>query len=119
MPVHAYSMDDLMRAVEAYPRGARDRVTLEYVLIKGVTDTPGEIAALKELLKSRRSWVKVNLIPFNPVPGMDLDEPSEERVNAIGRELTREGFTVTVRRSLGRDIRAACGQLAAAPQTQV
>jgi len=113
MPVHAYSMDDLLNAVDAYPRGARDRVTLEYVLIKGVTDTPEEIAALKELLRTRRSWVKVNLIPFNPVPGMDFDEPSVARVDAIGRELARERFTVTVRRSLGRDILAACGQLAA------
>jgi 23S rRNA (adenine2503-C2)-methyltransferase len=108
-------MRELMEALDAYPRGARERVTLEYVLLKGISDTPAEISALKALLKPRRGWVKVNLIPFNPVPGLEFQESSEARVNAIGAELSDAGFTVTVRRSLGRDIRAACGQLAAEP----
>jgi len=116
MPIHTYSIKELMEAIDAYPRGARERITLEYVLLKGISDTPAEISALKALLRPRRSWVKVNLIPFNPVPGIAFQEPAEARVNAIGAELAEAGLTVTVRRSLGRDIQAACGQLAAEKQ---
>jgi len=113
MPVHTYTMKELFDAMLAYPRRPGDRITLEYVLIKGVTDTDAELRALFDLLKPHRRVFKVNLIPYNAVPGLPYAEPDEARVDEVGRMLADRDITVTVRRSLGRDIRAACGQLAA------
>ncbi len=112
MPVHTYTMRELFEAMLAYPRKPGERITLEYVLIKGVNDTDAELGALFDLLKPHRRVFKVNLIPYNAVPDLPYEEPEEARVDAVGRMLARREITVTVRRSLGRDIRAACGQLA-------
>jgi 23S rRNA (adenine2503-C2)-methyltransferase len=112
MPVHTYSMGELFDAMLAYPRKPGDRITLEYVLIKGVTDTDAELRALVDLLKPHRRAFKVNLIPYNAVPGLPYAEPDAARVDEVGRMLAARDITVTVRRSLGRDILAACGQLA-------
>ena len=112
MPVHTYTMKELFDAMLAYPRRPGDRITLEYVLIKGVTDTDTELRALFELLKPHRRVFKVNLIPYNAVPGLPYAEPDAARVDAVAGMLAQREITVTVRRSLGRDILAACGQLA-------
>ena len=103
-------MEEILDACRRFPLGARDRITFEYVLLAGVNDTPADAARLASLLGDMRA--KVNLIPLNPAAGIPFERPADNRVNAFGRILADRGITVSVRRSRGRDIRAACGQLA-------
>ena len=88
----------------------RRPVFIEYTLIDGVNDSPEDARRLPGLLHGIPS--KVNLIPLNPHPDTPLRAPSDARVDAFMRELADRGFRVTVRRSRGPDIQAACGQLA-------
>ena len=79
------------------------------MLLDGVNDTPEDARRLVELLDGIKA--KVNLLPLNEAPGIPFERPSDERVNAFAKILADRGVTVSVRRSRGRDIRAACGQL--------
>jgi 23S rRNA (adenine2503-C2)-methyltransferase len=105
-----HGVEEILDACRRFPLGARDRITFEYVLLAGVNDTPADAARLASLLGDMRA--KVNLIPLNPAAGIPFERPADNRVNAFGRILADRGITVSVRRSRGRDIRAACGQLA-------
>ena len=105
-----YGIDEVLDACRAFPLGKRDRITFEYVLLAGVNDTPGDAHRLARLLADIRA--KVNLIPLNPAPGIPYERPSDDRVNEFGRILADLGLIVSVRKSRGQDIRAACGQLA-------
>jgi len=105
-----YPLDQLMAGIRAYPglSNAR-RVTFEYVMLKGVNDSPAEAKALVQLLKGIPA--KINLIPFNPWPGTKYecsDWPTIERFAAV---LNRAGYASPIRTPRGRDILAACGQL--------
>jgi 23S rRNA (adenine2503-C2)-methyltransferase len=105
-----YGIDEVLDACRSFPLGKRDRITFEYVLLAGVNDTPGDAHRLARLLADIRG--KVNLIPLNPAPGIPYERPSDDRINEFGRILADLGLVVSVRRSRGQDIRAACGQLA-------
>jgi 23S rRNA (adenine2503-C2)-methyltransferase len=87
----------------------RSRITFEYVLLEGVNDSLEDARRLAKLLASIKA--KVNLIPLNAAPGIPFERPSDARVDAFARVLAEKGVTVSVRKSRGRDIRAACGQL--------
>ena len=91
------------------------------MLLDGVNDTPEDARRLVKLLAGIKA--KVNLLPLNAAPGIPFERPSDERVDAFARILADQGVTVSVRKSRGRDIRAACGQLivdrAARPRPQV
>jgi 23S rRNA (adenine2503-C2)-methyltransferase len=100
---------EIMRAADAYVKATGRRVSYEYVLLSGVNDSPREARELARLLSGRLAHV--NLIPFNPAPGIPFERPREARVEAFRRELLRRGIEVTVRRSRGVRIRAGCGQL--------
>ena len=104
-----YSLAELMDACRRVPLKRRNRITFEYVLLDGVNDTPEDARRLVRLLASVKS--KVNLIPLNAAPGIPFDRPSDNRVDAFARIVAAGGLTVSVRKSRGRDIRAACGQL--------
>jgi 23S rRNA (adenine2503-C2)-methyltransferase len=104
-----YGLTDLLEACRRFPVKRRDRITFEYVLLKGVNDTPADARRLARLLEGIRS--KVNLIPLNEAAGIPFARPSDERVSRFGEILAEQGVTVMVRKSRGRDIRAACGQL--------
>jgi 23S rRNA (adenine2503-C2)-methyltransferase len=104
-----YGLTDLVDACKRFPVKRRDRITFEYVLLEGVNDTPDDARRLVRLLHGVRA--KVNLLPLNEAPGIPFRRPSDERVNAFAAALAERGITVMVRRSRGRDIRAACGQL--------
>ena len=82
---------------------------MEYVLVDGVNDAPEQARALGTLLRRRRCHV--NLIPWNPVAGMGFQRPPRERQEAFAEALRESGVSVTLRRSLGRETDAACGQL--------
>jgi 23S rRNA (adenine2503-C2)-methyltransferase len=105
-----YPLDQLMAGIRAYPglSNAR-RVTFEYVMLKGVNDTPAEAKALVQLLKGIPA--KINLIPFNPWPGTDYECSSWSTIEAFAAILNRGGYASPIRTPRGRDILAACGQL--------
>jgi 23S rRNA (adenine2503-C2)-methyltransferase len=104
-----YGLQDLLDACRAFPLKRRRRITFEYVLLAGINDTPQDARRLVRLLRGIKG--KVNLIPLNEAAGIPFARPSDERVNAFAKELAAQGLTVSVRKSRGRDIRAACGQL--------
>jgi 23S rRNA (adenine2503-C2)-methyltransferase len=104
-----YDLEDLIAACKRFPLAKRRRITFEYVLLAGVNDTADDARRLVRLLDGIRA--KVNLLPLNEAPGIPFERPSEDRVNAFAAILADRGLTVSVRRSRGRDIRAACGQL--------
>ncbi len=105
-----YPLDQLMAGIRAYPglSNAR-RVTFEYVMLKGVNDTPAEAKALVQLLKGIPA--KINLIPFNPWPGTAYECSSWSTIEAFAAILNRGGYASPIRTPRGRDILAACGQL--------
>ena len=110
MPVtRKYPIEDLLPALEDYARASKRRVTLEYVLIKGINDTPEDADRLGKM--AERFPSKVNVIPFNPSELFPYERPEPEAVDAFARRLWPCRTTVTVRYSKGLDILAACGQL--------
>lgn len=111
LPVNAtYPLDKVVAAVEDYIKGGGRKVTLEYVLLKGVNDTAADAAGLARI--ARRLKAKVNLIPYSPVSGFAFETPDSGRVARFMTTLEETGVSATLRESKGRDIQAACGQLA-------
>ncbi|MBQ7040128.1 MAG: 23S rRNA (adenine(2503)-C(2))-methyltransferase RlmN [Clostridia bacterium] len=110
MPVNKkYPIDMLMKAINNYIKKTNRRVTFEYSLIEGVNDN---ISEAKQLLKLTKGMLAhINLIPVNQVKGKDFVKSNPERINAFRTVLEQGGVTTTVRRSLGSDIEASCGQL--------
>jgi 23S rRNA (adenine2503-C2)-methyltransferase len=112
MPItRSYPLAGLVSAMRAWPLEPRRRILVEYVLIDGVNDSAEAAGKLARLLNGLR--VKVNLIPLNedPVYLPGLKRPAEETIDLFARALADADVTVTVRRSKGPDIAAACGQL--------
>lgn len=112
-----WPLAQVLQAADAYALATGRRITYEYVLLAGVNDGLVHARALARLL--RRRLAHVNLIPFNPAPGLPFERPSEGQVELFRRELLAQGIDVTVRRSHGIRISAACGQLRSRHLTQV
>ena len=108
-PTKKYSLHDILEACRRFPLSKRSRITFEYVLLERVNDSPEDARRLAKLLANLKA--KVNLIPLNAAPGIPFERPSDARVDAFARILAERDVTVSVRKSRGRDIRAACGQL--------
>jgi 23S rRNA (adenine2503-C2)-methyltransferase len=104
-----YPLEEVLAACRRFPLKKRNRITFEYVLLDGINDTPDDARRLGRLLSGIKA--KVNLIPLNAAPGIAFERPSDTRVDAFARILADQHVTVSVRKSRGRDIRAACGQL--------
>ena len=104
-----YHLEALIEACRRFPVKRRGRITFEYVLLAGVNDTPADARRLVKLLDGIKG--KVNLLPLNAAPGIPFERPDDARVDAFAKILADRGITVSVRKSRGRDIRAACGQL--------
>jgi 23S rRNA (adenine2503-C2)-methyltransferase len=110
MPINKkYPLKDLLGACQDYAQETGDRVTFEYVLLKGVTDSLEDARELYRL--TRAIPCKINIIPFNEHPGSDFVRPEPETVLRFQNELMRLGAHVLLRKTMGRDIFAACGQL--------
>jgi 23S rRNA (adenine2503-C2)-methyltransferase len=110
MPINkAYPLDTLLAACRAFPLAARQRITFEYVLLGGVNDTPKDAERLVKLLRGLRC--KVNLLPFNEIPGSPYCRPSDDAVLRFQEYLLQHHISAFIRQSRGRDISAACGQL--------
>ncbi len=112
MPINRkWPIDAVVDAVRKVPLRSRERVTFEYVLLGGVTDRPEQAAEVARLVRRAGLPAKVNLIAWNPGPGIEYFMPSSESVERFRHRLAGEGVPVFLRRPRGRDIYAACGQL--------
>jgi 23S rRNA (adenine2503-C2)-methyltransferase len=112
MPINRrYPIAELLRACREFPTRNGRRITFEYVLLGGVNDSLADARRLPELLRGIPA--KVNLIPYNENPGLGFAAPAPEAVQAFLDALVARNLTAVVRKNRGRDISAACGQLAA------
>ena len=109
MPItRKYHLKDLLEACRAYPLREWEKLSFEYVLLKGINDTEADAKRVVRLLANLNC--KVNLIALNPGPGIPFDTPDPARVEAF-QQIVRRAFPCFVRKPRGRDIFAACGQL--------
>jgi 23S rRNA (adenine2503-C2)-methyltransferase len=108
-----FTLPDLMDAMHLYADTTGRRVTIEYVMLAGVTDLPEQAIALADMVKSLHC--NINLIPFNPTENKEgvimYERPSRESQQRFKKLAERTGKTVTIRLERGTDIDAACGQL--------
>jgi 23S rRNA (adenine2503-C2)-methyltransferase len=112
MPITAkYPLEELMESLRHFPLEKGREITIEYVLLAGYNDSNADAASLARLIRGIDA--KVNAIPFNPDPNLPawMKRPADADIDRFVNALVRNGVRVTVRRSKGRDIAAACGQL--------
>ena len=110
MPINRrYPIEQLLDAVRRFPLKHRQRVTFEYVLLRGVTDAPEDSLHLVKLLKGIRA--KVNLIPFNEAEELSYRRPLDAAIERFQQALIENNISAFVRKNRGNDISAACGQL--------
>jgi 23S rRNA (adenine2503-C2)-methyltransferase len=113
MPINKrWPLKELLDECRSYYRQTKDKITFEYVLLKGVTDQVQHARELHKLL--RDVPCKINIIPFNEHPISGFERPDDKQVLLFQNELMRLGSHVLLRRTMGRDIYAACGQLTSA-----
>jgi 23S rRNA (adenine2503-C2)-methyltransferase len=111
MPVaQKFPLGQVLEACRAFPLPPHRRLTFSYVLLKGVNDASDHARELARLLRGQRA--KINLIAFNPHPGLPFQRPDPDTVQAFQDILVQAHYTTLVRESRGGDISAACGQLA-------
>lgn len=110
MPINkSIPIENLIDACARYPLAPRDKITFEYILIRGVNDSQKDAYRLARLLRPVRA--KINLIPFNPHPGSHFERPDRDAIEAFQAVLLQKNYTAIIRWSKGTDISAACGQL--------
>jgi 23S rRNA (adenine2503-C2)-methyltransferase len=112
MPINRkYPIEDLIDACRRYNLKPRNRITFEYILIKGINDSQDDAKRLAKLLTPVKT--KINLIPFNEHEKSEFKRPDETAIRAFQDILVNKNYTAVIRRSKGEDISAACGQLRA------
>jgi 23S rRNA (adenine2503-C2)-methyltransferase len=110
MPINRkYPLEELLEACRLYPLKPRRKITFEYILIKGINDSPEDAKRLAKLLKPIKA--KINLIPFNGHSKSDFMSPDSSVVLRFQKDLNKYGYSAIIRYSKGQDISAACGQL--------
>ena len=110
-----WNLEALLEALRDYPKVSNsERITFEYVMLKGVNDANEDAHRLVQLIKGIPA--KVNLIPFNPWPGAPYERSSNNRINAFAEIIYQAGYASPVRKPRGEDIFAACGQLKSATE---
>lgn len=107
--VHQYSYEELMASCQYYIKQTNRRITFEYALVKGVNDSKDDAFLLARKLKGL--LCHVNLIPINKVEGRAFEKSNEQAIKDFKRILDNKKITTTIRRSLGDEVNAACGQL--------
>jgi 23S rRNA (adenine2503-C2)-methyltransferase len=116
MPINRkWPLDELLAACKEFERSLKptERFTFEYVMLDGINDTDEHARQLANLLNRHALRAKVNLIPHNPAEPLPYSPSAPERVESFKAILESKGIHAYVRRPRGRDIYAACGQLAA------
>ncbi len=105
-----YPLEEILLAMDNYSRETKRDITYEYTLLAGINDHPKHAEELAQLLTGKQCTV--NLIPYNPVEGLRLDRPAKEGIEDFRAILEEAGINTTWRYTKGKDIAAACGQLA-------
>jgi len=105
-----YPLEEVLKAAQLYAKKTKRDLTYEYVLLKGINDGVKQAEELGNLLKNQQCTV--NLIPYNPIEGIQLKRPQTEQIAFFQKKLLQLGLRVTCRYTKGKDIAAACGQLA-------
>ncbi|MCX6645799.1 MAG: hypothetical protein NTY09_05510 [bacterium] len=117
MPINAtYDLKSVLEFIKdqdttGREKSGRDKITLEYVVLAGLNDTQDQIKRLSELLRPFARNVKLNLIPYNRVEGLDYKSPKIQGVFEIQEYLVGCGISTFIRKNRGREASAACGQL--------
>jgi 23S rRNA (adenine2503-C2)-methyltransferase len=110
MPInHQYPIASVMQAADHYAQQTGRRVTYEYILIAGINDAKDNAVELANLIHGHLAHV--NLIPVNPVPERGLARPDAQTIAQFEAILRQKQISVTLRREMGTEIQAACGQL--------
>ncbi|OGN56534.1 MAG: 23S rRNA (adenine(2503)-C(2))-methyltransferase [Chlamydiae bacterium RIFCSPHIGHO2_12_FULL_44_59] len=108
-----YPLEEILLAMDAYAKTTHRDITYEYTLLSGLNDNKVHAEELSTLLRNKQCTV--NLIPYNPVDGLKLQRPTKEKIMEFREILEKEGINTTWRYTKGKDIQAACGQLALQP----
>ncbi len=110
MPVqNVYPIHDVLNEIRTFPIGPQRRVSFEYIMFKGINDTPRHVKELVRILNGIEC--RINLIRFHPIPGTPLLGSDEDTIATFNHSLNRKGILTTTRASRGLDIYAACGML--------
>ncbi|MCQ4921843.1 23S rRNA (adenine(2503)-C(2))-methyltransferase RlmN [Tissierella carlieri] len=110
MPIaNRYSIEELIKACKFYSEMTNRRITFEYTLINNVNDRDKDIKELIKILEGLNCHI--NLIPLNPIQEFEKDRPSRENIERVQARLSKSNIAVTIRREMGGDISASCGQL--------
>ena len=110
MPVqNVYPIHDVLNEIRTFPIGPQRRVSFEYIMFKGINDTPRHVKELVRMLNGIEC--RINLIRFHPIPGTPLQGSDEDTIASFNQSLNRKGILTTTRASRGLDIYAACGML--------
>jgi 23S rRNA (adenine2503-C2)-methyltransferase len=110
MPIqNVYPISDVLDEIRSFSIGPQRRVSFEYIMFKGVNDTPRHIKELVRILNGIEC--RINLIRFHPIPGTPLDGSDSDTIASFNQTLNRKGILTTTRASRGLDIYAACGML--------
>jgi 23S rRNA m2A2503 methyltransferase len=110
MPVQvAYPIADVVKEIKSWNFGRQRRVSFEYIVFKGLNDSPKHVTELARLLNGIKC--RINLIRFHPIPGTPLEGTDEQTLQLFKNKLNEKGILTTVRASRGQDIYAACGLL--------
>jgi 23S rRNA (adenine2503-C2)-methyltransferase len=110
MPIATmYPLEQLMEVIDTYVAATDNRIFYEYIMIKGITDIPLLAKQLVQLLRGK--LVHINLIPYNPNPVLDFLESDVVAIQTFKQICEQGGLTVTIRDTMGRDAKGACGQL--------
>jgi len=105
----AYPIADVVKEIKSWDFGRQRRVSFEYIVFKGLNDSPKHVSELARLLNGIKC--RINLIRFHPIPGTPLEGTDEQTLQLFKNKLNDKGILTTVRASRGQDIYAACGLL--------
>jgi len=117
MPIQqVYPISEVLAQIRSWDFGRQRRVSFEYIVFRGLNDTPGHVKELTRILQGIRC--RINLIRFHPIPGTPLESPNEDTIQEFRDRLNQKGITTTIRASRGQDIYAACGLLSTKNMTE-
>ncbi|MDX9947983.1 MAG: 23S rRNA (adenine(2503)-C(2))-methyltransferase RlmN, partial [Bacteroidales bacterium] len=118
MPIQrTNTVDEVLNIIRNFDFNKQRRVSFEYILFKGINDTPRHVKELARILNGIRC--RINIIRFHPVPGSEFSSPGENETAAFRDALNAKGIITTIRASRGVDINAACGLLSTLEQNKL
>ena len=109
-------MKEILEAIRGFDFGRQRRVSFEYIVFRGLNDTPAHVKELARILNGIRC--RINLIRFHSIPGSGYTSPDQHQMEVFRDSLTAKGITATIRASRGEDIGAACGLLSTLEQNK-